>query len=224
MIKIIKMMCLLWGTLGWAQTYHLVEAKGRHENTDAFFYPLSAEAQQKAQYLGKIEVTQAAADEVQNFEPIYKKAKLTGANAYRLHFPNDMEDHPRKKHHNYEVLLYYYPFSTESFEQNIAYFFNLNQDNRIKINGKKVEIPSRHYVEVPLTPTITEVAVGGFLGSKVRLQEKENAPQPPLYFSIGASRLKGQEGSLQFKTGDIERLDDSLAQFLMLFYEKVSEN
>lgn len=222
MNKIFLFFAFCFSMVIYAQTYNLVEAKDVHTNTDKFLYSLPKNAE-NALYLGKIQVSNASVDDKANFKAIYNKTKLTGANAFKINFPETIDGKVQKNHHAYEVLLYYYPFSESLEDTDMAYFINYGDKVKIKVNGTSVEIPKFHYYQLPLTLKIANVSTGGFLGSRIKLQAKEGSPQSPFYFSLSKAKLNGQsnEGYLSFKTGDIVRLDASFAQFLIALYQRV---
>ncbi|SDE51679.1 hypothetical protein [Riemerella columbipharyngis] len=221
--NVILSFCLGLSSLVYSQHYDLVEAKDIIKNNDKRFLQLPENKIPEAQFLGKVVVSDAVPEQQENFKAIYNKAKITGANAFRMEFPENIDGTPRKNIYNYTVLLYYYKFAFgENQEENHkVYIIGLNKDTKIKLNGKRIEIPANHYLKINLTKDITDISTGGFLGSRIRLQSKEKY-QAPLYFTTKAFNIKAG-GKMNFQTGDIIRLDDSLAQFLLAIDSEIDE-
>jgi hypothetical protein len=68
---------------------------------------------------------------------------------------------------------------------------------------------------------ITDVSVGKFLGSRIKLQGKEG--QQEQYFQIFGKKVSANSPSnpgINFKTGDIVGLEKSFANFLITIYKE----
>ena len=90
------------------------------------------------------------------------------------------------------------------------------------INNKKIKLPQRSFLQLDLTQQeITDISVGKFLGSRIKLQAKNN--QPEQYFQISGKKISANSPAspgINYKTGDIIALEKSFAEFLLTIYEK----
>jgi hypothetical protein len=71
---------------------------------------------------------------------------------------------------------------------------------------------------------ITDISVGKFLGSRIKLQSKDG--QAEQYFQISGKKICKFtfNPGINFKTGDFIRLEKSYAQFLISIYQPIIIN
>lgn len=204
----------LWSS---AQEIILSEAVHSHENNDKRLYRITSDS--SAVYLGKIEINGFLQNEVELFDKFYKKAKIVGANTYIYKEKLNLDHKPVQSRHK-EIHLYYMPTPTEG--KNHFSVFNSTKEVKILINGQKLKMPPRTYLTQPIYID-TYIATRHFLGSRINLYY--NKEQPKQNFQVISGRISsdksGSTGGLVFKTGDIILLENSYADFLTLFYEKI---
>ena len=94
------------------------------------------------------------------------------------------------------------------------------------MNNKKIKLPARSYIKYDLSrDNITDISVGKFLGSRIKLQSKDG--QAEQYFQISGKKISASSPSnpgINFKTGDFIRLEKSYAQFLISLYQPIIIN
>lgn len=205
-----------------AQRIDLVETKGFNENNDLFFYKIDSTEAKKGEYLGSLEIL-GIKDSPEVFEKISKKAKThTGANAYEIFA---YKSHSQNFEQNvYQKKLYHLEKDDFTKKQNICYIFNqTNKNIKVKIDNQSFTLRPKQYIEHHLEIGKTSfVSVGGFLGSNIKLQEKEI--QDALFFGIQGASVKpagSNASSIGIKTGDINRIEKSFALFLLSIYQKL---
>lgn len=201
----------------------LIEAKRHHENKDSFIYLISQNLPESAEYLGTMEITNQGMDETDLFQDFYKKAKLIGANAYQIQTTDNLENQPAYHRNLFTVKLYFVEQNKIPSEDNLVYLIANQHSSKIRVNDKKLEISPKTYIKIDLKTTkVADVAVGGFLGSRIEFSSKLH--QPNQYFEIKNANVRSQNspfGGINIKSGDFVMLEKSYAQFLIsLFQEK----
>ncbi|AZZ58904.1 hypothetical protein [Riemerella anatipestifer] len=218
MKKIILALSLCLSVAGFSQRYDLVEIKDKIESTDKSFFRLIQEDIEKAHYLGKLEVANASTDDKVNYVAIYNKAKFIGANAYQIIFPETIDGLKAKNKQYYAVLLYSINVENITRVHDEVYLFNIGDKARkLKIEDKILTLLPKSYYKISLTEKPIDVSVGGFLGSRIKLPTKTGTNNS-LYFNVSDTSLRGKDGFLNLKTGDLERLDEAYANYLLNFY------
>ncbi|MDY3547699.1 hypothetical protein PG291_03680 [Riemerella anatipestifer] len=218
MNKIILVLSLCLSVAGFSQRYDLVEIKDKVESTDKSFFRLVQEDTEKAHYLAKLEVVNASTDDRVNYVAIYNKAKFIGANAYQIIFPETIDGLENKNKRYYTVLLYFIEVENITKNHNEIYLFNIgDKAQKLKVGDKRLTLLPKSYYKISLTEQPIEVSVGGFLGSRIKLSAKTGFNNS-LYFNISNTSLRGKDGFINLKTGDLERLDESYANYLLNFY------
>lgn len=220
-MKALSLALIFFTTIIKAQNIFLTEVKTTHANRDKFLYAAEQTELSQAVYLGKIEVSGYSAEDEVIFNEIYKKAKLIGANAYYISGAEGIEGPRKFTPSHYFLHLYYASSNTFPKEDNWVYFINSGKDKTIRINQEKVTLPYRSYIKYNLNlKNQTEVAVGNFLGSRMKLQPKDG--QSEQYFQLSGNKISTDHSNpgIKFKTGDFIRLEKSYAQFLIKIYQK----
>ncbi|MDY3537002.1 hypothetical protein PG275_03145 [Riemerella anatipestifer] len=216
MNKFVLALSLCLSIVGFSQRYDLVEIKDKVENTDKSFHRLIKEDTEKARYIGKLEVANASVDDRINYVAIYNKAKFIGANAYQIIFPETIDGLENKRY--YTVLLYFIDVENITKNYNEVYLFNIgDKAQKLKVGDKRLTLLAKSYYKINLTEHPIDISVGGFLGSRIKLPSKTGINNS-LYFNISNTSLRGKEGFLNLKTGDLERLDENYANYLLNFY------
>lgn len=224
MKKILYLYILLYSSFGLSQTIFLTEAKDVGKNKDKFLYAFNNEPDStNAKYLGKIEVSGFSNDDVAVFSEIYKKAKTISANHYYIKSTESIEGEKKFNPNYYTIYLYDVDSSKMTKEQNTVYLINSDKETTVRINDNKFRLPARSYIQYNLSQSnITDISVGKFLGSRIKLQSKKD--QPEQYFQILTNKISASSPSnpgINFKTGDIIRLEKSFAQFLLKIYQPI---
>lgn len=221
MKKLLYIYAIVFSGFSFSQNVFLTEVKAPSNNTDKFLYALQKE-QESSQYLGKIEVSGFSSNDVEVFSEIYKKAKSIGSNTYVLKSPETIDGTSVFNPGHYEIMLYYTEASRIPKQENDIYLINSDKKTSIRINDKIKTLPPRSYVKYKLSQKeITDIAVGRFLGSRIKFQYKEG--QPEQFFQISGKKITTNSPSnpgIHFKTGDIIKLEKSLALFLVSIYKE----
>lgn len=223
MRKFLYIYILLYSSFCFSQTVYLTEAKSIGNNKDKFLYALQKEPDSTvAHYLGKIEVSDFSNNDVAVFGEIYKKAKSVSANCYYPKFPESIDGKTQFNPNHYTLYIYDADASKIQKNENTVYLINPNKDVDVRINDKKVKLLTRSYIKIDLSNNdITDVSVGKFLGSRIKLQGKEG--QQEQYFQIFGKKVSANSPSnpgINFKTGDIVGLEKSFANFLITIYKE----
>ena len=213
---------ILVGHFFMAQNVILNKVEKTHSNMDKFLYKINPEAV-NAEYLGEIEVQGFSDDDVKVFGMVYKKAKEIGANAFSYRPFESVEGGIQKfDSAHYRLNLYYVSPDQFPREDNIIYLIaSPYKKQTIAVNNDKITFEPRTYTKIQLTPgEIYTVSTRKLLGSSVKLGAQEN--QPVQFFQFSAfsvnSNTYGTAG-INFKSGDITRLEQSYAQFLTTIYQ-----
>lgn len=209
------------GNCIYSQNITLSEVVKIHENTDKVFYKIDSSQISKSIYLGKIEVQGFSANDVDVFNQIYKKAKTTGANSYILSSPKTIDGKMIFNPANYFLSLYYTPAENFPKQTNVIYIIS-EKPCVFRINKEKIHLDSRSYYMFNLLPNeITDISTRKFLGSRIKLKAQEN--QATQYFQIIGPKIKSNvygSNGINFKTGDIIKLEKSYAEFLINIYKR----
>lgn len=213
---------ILVGHFFMAQNVILNKVEKTHSNADKFLYKVNPETL-NAEYLGEIEVQGFSDDDVKVFGMVYKKAKEIGANAFSyLPFESVEGGIQKFESAHYRLNLYY--VSPEQFpkEDNIIYLIaSPYKKQTIAVNNDKLSFEPRTYTKIQLTPgEIYTVSTRKLLGSSVKLGAQEN--QPVQFFQFSAFSVNSNPygtAGINFKSGDITRLEQSYAQFLTTIYQ-----
>lgn len=222
MKKLQYLILFIWSSFVFSQDIFLTEVKATHENTDKFLYSLSKEPTEENQYLGKIEVSGYSIKDEEVFSQIYKKAKSIGSNTYTIKSPENIDETTNFNPSHYYIYLYYTGSNKIPSENNIIYIVNPYKEIHLRINNTKFNLNSRSYIKYDISKTeITDISVGKFLGSRIKFQSKEK--QPEQYFQISGKKITANSENfpgINYKTGDIIKLEKSYAQFLINIYTK----
>lgn len=223
MKKILYLYILLHFSFSYSQTIYLTEAINIGENKDKFLYAFNKEPDSTyARYLGKIEVSGFSNNDVEVFSEIYKKAKSISGNYFFINSPSTIEGERKFNPNYYTLYIYDVDLSTIKKEENIVYFINSEKEVEIRINNQKIKLAPRSYIKYDLSKdNITDVSVGKFLGSRIKLQFKKG--QPEQYFQISGKKISASSPSnpgINFKTGDIIKVEKSYANFLLSIYQE----
>lgn len=210
-------------TFAFAQNIFLTEVKATHNNTDKFLYQISNEPTSENQYLGKIEVSGYSDKDEEVFAEVYKKAKSVGGNTFIIKSPEQIDGRQVFNPAHYYIYVYYTEAEKIAKEQNLIYIINPNKEVQLRINSTKQKLLPRTYIKYDISKTeITDISVGTILGSRIKFQPKEG--QPEQYFQLSGKKVKANpedNPGINFKTGDIIKLEKSYAQFLINIYQRV---
>ena len=225
--KVLYLYILLHVGFCFSQTVFLTEAKNIGENKDKFLYAFYKKPDSTiAKYLGKIEVSGFSNDDVAIFNEIYKKAKTISANYFYINTPENIAGQNKFNPNYYTIYIYDVESSKIKKEENQIYLINPEKETEIRINNKKIKLPARSYIKYDLSrDNITDISVGKFLGSRIKLQSKDG--QAEQYFQISGKKISASSPSnpgINFKTGDVIRLEKSYAQFLISIYQPIIIN
>ena len=222
MKKLHYIIVLLWSSFSFAQDIFLTEVKSTNNNSDKFLYSLKSEPNSDNQYLGRIEVSGFSLNDEEMFSQIYKKAKSIGSNTYVIKSPENIEGAVKFNPSHYYIYLYYTEQKKIAKEENIIYIINPSKEIQIRINDDKLKLTPRSFIKYNISKTeITDVSVGKFLGSRIKFHSKED--QPEQYFQISGKKISANSENspgINYKTGDIIKLEKSYAQFLINIYNK----
>ena len=210
-------------TFAFAQNIFLTEVKATHNNTDKFLYQISNEPTSENQYLGKIEVSGYSDKDEEVFAEVYKKAKSVGGNTFIIKSPEQVDGTQVFNPAHYYIYVYYTEAEKIAKEQNLIYIINPNKEVQLRINNTKQKLLPRTYIKYDISKTkIKDISVGTILGSRIKFQPKEG--QPEQYFQLSGKKVKANpedNPGINFKTGDIIKLEKSYAQFLINIYQRV---
>lgn len=223
MKKILYLFSILYGSFYFSQMVSFTEVKGLGKNNDKFLYALTKEPDSaSARYLAQIEISGFSADDEAVFMELYKKAKSVSGNYYYIKSPENMEGEPLFNPNHYTLYIYDANPSKIKNEENAVYLINSGKDVEVKINNRKINLQERSYIKYNLSSdNITDISVGKFLGSRIKLQSKSG--QPEQYFQISGKKISANSSSvpgINFKTGDIIGLEKSFAGFLISVYQE----
>lgn len=220
-MKRISLLLLLISGIAFSQNIILSEAQNVHENNDRHLYRIYQDSGLVP--LGKIEINGMLNDEVKAFNNFYRKAKITGANAYYVKQKYDLNNEPIDSNPK-EILLYY--LDKIPVEYNTVYIFGSNKAKKISVHDKDIHLLPYTYFKTAIKPeTENYISTKKFLGSGINLYYKKN--QPEQYFQIVSGGVRsdrsGVTGGLIIKSGDIITLEKSYAEFLTVFYSRIEE-
>lgn len=223
MKKFLFLNLIVLSTFFFAQNVALTKVVKSHVNEDKIFYKINPE-RTSAEYLGEVEIQGFSNDDAQVFGMIYKQAKEIGANAFAF-LPFEEVDGALSKFDpvHYKLSLYYLPSSDFPKEENTVYFISSPfKKQTISINKENITFEPRTFTELKLAAgEVYTISTRKLLGSSIKIAGQEN--QPVQYFQLsGASVNSNADGNpgINFKSGDIMRLEQSYAQFLTTIYQK----
>ena len=157
------------------------------------------------------------------FAEVYKKAKSVGGNTFIIKSPEQVDGTQVFNPAHYYIYVYYTEAEKIAKEQNLIYIINPNKEVQLRINNTKQKLLPRTYIKYDISKTeITDISVGTILGSRIKFQPKEG--QPEQYFQLSGKKVKANpedNPGINFKTGDIIKLEKSYAQFLINIYQRV---
>ncbi len=210
-------------TFAFAQNIFLTEVKATHNNTDKFLYQINGEPTSENLYLGKIEVSGFSNNDQDVYAEVYKKAKSVGGNTFIIKSPEQVDGTQVFNPAHYYIYVYYTEAGKIAKEQNLIYVINPNKEVQLRINNTKQKLLPRTYIKYDISKTeITDISVGTILGSRIKFQFKDG--QSEQYFQLSGKKVKANpedNPGINFKTGDIIKLEKSYAQFLINIYQRV---
>ena len=225
MKKLLYIILFFCSTIAFAQNIFLTEVKATHNNTDKFLYQINGEPTSENQYLGKIEVSGFSNNDQEVYAEVYKKAKSVGGNTFIINSPEQVDGTQDFNPAHYYIYIYYTEAGKIAKEQNTIYIINPNKEVQLRVNNNKQKLLPRTYIKYDISKTeITDISVGTILGSRIKFQYKDG--QPEQYFQISGKKVKANpedNPGINFKTGDIIKLEKSYAQFLINIYQKAAE-
>lgn len=207
-----------------AQNVHLTKVEKTHINGDKFLYNIN-EKKKDAEYLGEIEVQGFSKNDADVFSAIYKKAKEIGANSFSLKPFEGIDGNPQKfDPSHYKLQLFYVAKEKISDEVGNLYLFASSlKDQKININRKDYILSPRTYLKMPLVSgEIYTISTKKLLGSTIKI--KKDSKNSDQYFQISSAKLGSSnqnDGTLHLKSGDIEGLEKSFAEFLAMIYQEI---
>lgn len=193
-------------------------------STDKTFYKIDPEVI-TSEYLGELEVQGFSDDDVKMFDMIYKKAKEIGANAFSFQpFQNIDATVSKFDPIHYKFNLYFVENNQLQPENNVIYLIaSPYKKQNIAVNKQNITFEPRTFKRQILTPGETyKISTKKLLGSSIQLKAQEN--QPAQYFQFSAFSVNSNPygtAGINFKSGDITRLEQSYGQFLTTIYEEV---
>lgn len=205
----------------FTQTVILNKVVESHTNEDKIFYKINPKTT-PAQYLGEAEVQGFSDNDAKVFGMIYKKAKEIGANAFSFSPFEEVDGtlSPLDPAH-YKLSLYSLPVSDFPKEENTVYFISSPYKKQtISINNDKKVFEPRTYTVLNLAPgEVYTVSTRKLLGSSIKIAAQQN--QTVQYFQLYGLSVNSNDGQpgINFKSGDIMRLEQSYAQFLTTIYQ-----
>lgn len=213
-------------TFVFGQQVTLSKVEHYKENSDKVLYKVLA-GNPNSEYLGEIEVQGATNNHEETFAKIYKKAKQIGANSFSLKTTYNIDDTENKlEESHYFLNLYYTETKNLPKEDNTIYIIASKKKQKISINNKVVEFLPKTYCQFFLTQGITYViSTRKLLGSTIKITYSPG--QPVQYFQISPLKVsQNQYGTagINLKSGDINTLDRSFAEFLTIFFKDFKIN
>ena len=222
MKKLLFLNLVFLSTFFFAQNVMLNKVVKSHSNKDKVFYKINPETT-AAEYLGEVEVQGFSDNDAKVFGMIYKKAKEIGANSFAF-LPFEEVDGTLSKFDpvHYKLSLYYLPTSDFPTEENTVYFISSPYKKQtISINNEKLVFEPRTFTEMKMAPgEIYTISTRKLLGSSIKIAAQQN--QPVQYFQLSGLSVNSNEygnPGINFKSGDIIRLEQSYAQFLTTIYQ-----
>lgn len=222
MKKILIFNLTILSTFFFSQNVVLSKVVKSIDNNDKFLYKIDP-ALSSAEFLGEVEVQGFSDNDAEVFGKIHKKAKEIGANAF-AYLPFDTVDGRVSKFNpaHYKLSLYYLTSSNFPKEENRVYFISSpHKKQTIAINQEKITFMPRTFTDLYLPAgEVYTISTRKILGSSINIAAQQN--QPVQYFQLsGASLNSNQSGhpGINFKSGDIIRLEQSYAQFLTTIYQ-----
>ena len=160
-------------------------------------------------------------NDVAAFNAFYQKARTVGANSYIYSVEKDLNNEDIRS--NVKIISLYFTQNLPE-KYNTYYILNSGKSQNVVVSGKKVEIPSKSFIQDDIkTDESNYISTRKFLGSRINLYYKSS--QPEQYFQVISGGVKSDQtgvGGLVLKTGDLIMLERSFANFLTLFYKRVT--
>ncbi len=210
---------LLFANSIFAQKIVLSEASKVNENNDKRLYRI--ESTSNSIKLGTIEIVGDLDNDVAAFNAFYQKARTVGANSYIYSVEKDLNNEDIRS--NVKIISLYFTQNLPE-KYNTYYILNSGKSQNVVVSGKKVEIPSKSFIQDDIkTDESNYISTRKFLGSRINLYYKSS--QPEQYFQVISGGVKSDQtgvGGLVLKTGDLIMLEGSFANFLTLFYKRVT--
>ncbi len=210
---------LLFANSIFAQKIVLSEASKVNENNDKRLYRI--ESTSNSIKLGTIEIVGDLDNDVAAFNAFYQKARTVGANSYIYSVEKDLNNEDIRS--NVKIISLYFTQNLPE-KYNTYYILNSGKSQNVVVSGKKVEIPSKSFIQDDIkTDESNYISTRKFLGSRINLYYKSS--QPEQYFQVISGGVKSDQtgvGGLVLKTGDLIMLERSFANFLTLFYKRVT--
>lgn len=216
---------LFVGLMNFAAAQNVILSKVAkvHDNKDKIFYRINPQ-HPEAEYLGEVEVQGFSEDDAEIFLRVYSKAKEIGANAFAYAPVQAIEGGflPFDPW-NYKLALYYLPSHLFSEENNMLYLFApSNKKQKMTLNEKNITLQPRTFTKQVLQPgNIYTISTGKLLGSSAKFSAQDS--QPAQYIQIMPFRIGSNASDnpgINIKTGDIQLLEKSYAQFLTVIYKE----
>ncbi len=220
MKKYLFLLLFFLSVLNFGQNVSLSKVVETHTNADKVFYKINPDST-KAQYLGEVEVQGFSDDDAKVFGLIYTKAKEIGANAFAWKpFLSIDDSMPEFDPVHYKLNLYYVNSADFPAEDNKVYFISSPyKKQKIDVNRKEIIFEPRSYTWIHLQPgEIYTISTRKLLGSTIKLSAQEK--QPVQYFQFSGFSVNANQGpGIQFKSGDIMKVEKSYGQFLTTIYQ-----
>ena len=220
MKKVLLVLSFGFSLLMFGQNVTLSKVVQTHTNTDKVLYKINPDSTAGI-YLGEVEVQGFSDDDAKVFGLIYNKAKEIGANAFSWQpFLQIDETAAAFDPLHYKLNLYYVKSDQFPEENNRVYFISSPYKKQtIAFDKKEIVFEPRTFTYVQLEPgEIYTISTRKLLGSSIKLSAQENQPMQFFQFS-GFSVNANQGAGLNFKSGDIMKLEKSYGQFLTTIYQ-----
>lgn len=161
---------------------------------------------------------------------IKTEAQKVGANSFRLvkfdKYPDQTGELTLETFYTNDSIL---GINFKNIEKNKAYIFgdqNMmeGKTQSCKVNGKKYEVTSGHYLVFPVMPGENlEITKGGFGGTVMTVEGKMGKPSK--FYSLTGFEITGGDASanhvgVNFSTGDVNRVEQNLALLLLKMFEE----
>lgn len=220
MKNLIFILALSTANYSHAQSVTFSHVEKSVENKDKTLYNINSYATD-AVYLGEIDVMGSTQDYPKMFNLVYQKAKEIGANSFALGRTETIEGGKRPFNpQHYYLKLYHADADKISQQSNQLYLLNIsNKELKIDVNNSTVKLKPLSYISQKLTAgEVLSVSTRQLFGSNVSFTGSEH--QSVQYFQIVGPRVRANHesnGGINFKTGDIVKLERSYAEFLLIY-------
>lgn len=219
-------LALLASLVFYSQSVSFSKVEKSVENTDKVFYRINPDSVQST-YLGELEVSGSNIKyNVETFDMVYEKAKEIGANSFSLRGITDIDGSIQDFNPDHFFLsLYYTEAKNLPTYNNHIYIVNpLDKMLTIVINRNTDKLePYTYQIQKLNFGDIMTISNKKVFGTNIKLSGQEN--QPVQYYQISGARVKANDnysGGINFKGGDIFKLERSYAEFLLLYLKEAS--